>query len=222
MSKTERAVLFANGEAQSRAALALQGNDFLVAVDGGLHHLHDLGLNPHLLIGDMDSLSAQEVEACRQAGIEILHFPPAKNKTDLELALDEVLQRGYRNIFIAFALGGRLDQTLGNLVLLSRPDLNDCTVRIDDGVTEVILLRHTITLACQPRDVVSLLPWGGAAGGVVTHGLEYPLEGETLLPWQTRGISNRCTGERFSVSLEQGALLLIHSRQNKIMEVKYD
>ena len=55
MSKTERAVLFANGEAQSRAALALQGNDFLVAVDGGLHHLHDLGLNPHLLIGDMDS-----------------------------------------------------------------------------------------------------------------------------------------------------------------------
>ena len=95
-------------------------------------------------------------------------------------------------------------------------------MRIDDGVTEVILLRHTITLACQPRDVVSLLPWRGAARGVVTHGLEYPLDSETLLPWQTRGISNRCTGERFSVSLEQGALLLIHSRQNKIMEVKYD
>jgi len=50
---------------------------------------------------------------------------------------------------------------------------------------------------------------------VVTHGLEYPLEGETLLPWQTRGISNRCTGERFSVSLEQGVLLLIHTRQNQ-------
>ena len=215
MNKTERAVLFANGEAQSRAALALQGNDFLVAVDGGLHHLHDLGLNPHLLIGDMDSLSAQEVEACRQAGIEILHFPPAKNKTDLELALDEVLRRGYRNIRIAFALGGRLDQTLGNLALLSRPDLDYCSVRIDDGLTEVALLRHTITLACQPGDTVSLLPWGGEAGGVVTHGLEYALEGETLLPWQTRGISNRCTGKRFSVSLEQGALLLIHTRQNQ-------
>ncbi len=213
MNKTERAVLFANGEAQSRATLALQGDDFLVAVDGGLHHLQALGLSPQLLIGDMDSLSAQEVEACRQAGVEILRFPPAKNKTDLELALDEVLQRGYRNILIAFALGGRLDQTLANLALLSRPDLNDCAVRIDDGVTEVTLLRHTITLACQPRDVVSLLPWGGAAGGVVTHGLEYALEGETLLPWQTRGISNRCTGERFSVSLEQGALLLIHTRQ---------
>ena len=222
MSKTESAVLFANGEAPNLTALELQTQDFLVAVDGGLHHLQALGLSPQLLIGDMDSLSTQEVEACQQAGIEILRYPPAKNKTDLELALDEVLQRGYRNILIAFALGGRLDQTLANLALLSRPDLNDYAVRIDDGLTEVTLLRHTITLACQPRDVVSLLPWGGAAGGVVTHGLEYPLDSETLLPWQTRGISNRCTGERFSVSLEQGALLLIHSRQNKIMEVKYD
>ncbi len=222
MSKTERAVLFANGEAQSRAALALQGDDFLVAVDGGLHHLHALGLSPQLLIGDMDSLSAQEVEACKQAGAEVLRFPPAKNKTDLELALDEVLKRGYRNILIAFALGGRLDQTLGNLALLSRPDLGDCSVRIDDGLTEVALLRHIITLACQPGDTVSLLPWGGEAGGVVTHGLEYALEGETLLPWQTHGISNRCTGERFSVSLKHGALLLIHSRQIKIMEVQHD
>ncbi len=213
MSKTERAVLFANGEALNLTTLELQAQDFLVAVDGGLHHLQALGLSPQLLIGDMDSLSAQEVEACRQAGVEILRYPPAKNKTDLELALDEVLQRGYRNILIAFALGGRLDQTLANLALLSRPDLNDYAVRIDDGLTEVTLLRHTLTLACQPRDVVSLLPWGGAAGGVVTHGLEYPLDSETLLPWQTRGISNRCTGESFSVSLEQGALLLIHTRQ---------
>lgn len=215
MSKTERAVLFANGEAQSRAALALQGDDFLVAVDGGLHNMQALGLSPQLLIGDMDSLTAEEVEACLQAGTEILRFSPAKNKTDLELALDEVLQRGYRDILIAFALGGRLDQTLGNLALLSRPDLNDCAVRIDDGLTEVTLLRHTITLECQPGDTVSLLPWGGEAGEVVTHGLEYALEGESLLPWQTRGISNRCTSERFSVSLDQGALLLIHTRQNQ-------
>ena len=35
MSKTERAVLFANGEAPNLTALELQTQDFLVAVDGG-------------------------------------------------------------------------------------------------------------------------------------------------------------------------------------------
>jgi len=221
MSKTERAVLFANGEAQSRATLALQGDDFLVAVDGGLHHLQALGLSPQLLIGDMDSLTTQEVEAGRQAGIEILRFPPAKNKTDLDWLWMRCCGRAIET-YSCFCAGWAAGSTLGNLALLSRPDLGDCSVRIDDGLTEVALLRHTITLACQPGDTVSLLPWGGEAGGVVTHGLEYALEGETLLPWQTRGISNRCTGECFSVSLEHGALLLIHSRQIKIMEVQHD
>jgi thiamine pyrophosphokinase len=215
MSKTKRAVLFANGEASDPTTIALRGDDFLVAVDGGLHHMQALGLSPQLLIGDMDSLSAQEVETCRQAGTEILCFPPAKDQTDLELALDEVLRRDYRDILIAFALGGRLDQTLGNLALLARPDLDKCRVCIDDGVTEVYLLRDAITLVCQPGETVSLLPWGEEARGITTRGLEYALEGESLLPWETRGVSNRCTDERFSVSLERGALLLIHTRQNQ-------
>jgi len=123
MDITKRAVLFANGEAANPNSLELHADDFRVAVDGGLHKLQALQLAPHLLIGDMDSLSAQEVEACQQAGIEILRFPAAKNKTDLELALDEVLRRGFQEIMIVNALGGRLDQTLGNLSLLARPDL---------------------------------------------------------------------------------------------------
>jgi thiamine pyrophosphokinase len=94
MSKQQRAVLFANGEASNPTAIALHGGDYLVAVDGGLHHLQTLKLSPQLLIGDMDSLTAEEVETCREEGTEILRYPPAKDQTDLELALDEVLRRG--------------------------------------------------------------------------------------------------------------------------------
>jgi len=215
MSKQQRAVLFANGEASNPTTIALHGGDYLVAVDGGLHHLQTLKLSPQLLIGDMDSLTAEEVETCREEGTEILRYPPAKDQTDLELALDEVLRRGYREIVIAFALGGRLDHTLGNLALLARPDLEGCAVSMDDGVTEVYFLRSELTLRSQPGETVSLLPWGGPSEGIRTSGLAYPLVGETLLPWQTRGVSNRCTSQRFSVSLEHGALLLIHTRQNQ-------
>ncbi len=209
----KRALLFANGEARSPQQLRLQADDYLVAVDGGLRHLRTLGLKPHLLVGDFDSISAQELEECRLEGVEILRYPSQKDQTDLELALVAALGRGYRKIVIAFGLGGRLDHSLGNLALLSRPDCGEAVLRFDDGGMEVFLARGVCRTACQPGDIVSLLAWNGAAYDITTAGLAYPLSGESLQPWQTRGISNLCTGLEFEISCGEGALLVIHQRQ---------
>ncbi len=212
MNKQTRAVLFANGEAGSPERFCLQDGDFLVAVDGGLHNLKRINVTPDLLIGDLDSVSAGEVQTCREESVEVLQFPTAKDQTDLELALDEVLARGYRKIVIAFGLGGRLDHQLANLALLARPDLTDYEVSFDDGVCQVFLVRDRLNLATLPGEIISLLPWGGAAEGVRTEGLAYPLCGETLLAHQARGVSNVALGERCSVSLEKGSLLLIRQQ----------
>lgn len=212
MTNNPRAVLFANGQATERALLPLEPGDYLVAVDGGLHPMQALQLTPNLLIGDLDSVTAAEVAECQEKGVEILRYPPAKDQTDLELALDQVLARGFRRIMLAFALGGRLDHTLGNLGLLSRPDLAGCEVWLDDGKSRVSLLRDQITLQTSPGDLVSLLPWNAPAEGVRTSGLAYPLNGETLLPYKTRGISNLSTAGSCSISLQNGLLLVIHQR----------
>jgi len=54
----ERAVIFANGEAANikRLGAMLELNDLLIAADGGLHHLMQLGKWPKVLIGDIDSV----------------------------------------------------------------------------------------------------------------------------------------------------------------------
>lgn len=212
MTNNPRAVLFANGQATERALLPLEPGDYLVAVDGGLHPMQALQLTPNLLIGDLDSVTAAEVAECQEKGVEILRYPPAKDQTDLELAVDQVLARGFKKIVLAFALGGRLDHTLGNLGLLSRPDLAGCEVWLDDGKIWVSLVRDQITLQTSPGDLVSLLPWNAPAEGVQTSGLAYPLNGETLLPYQTRGISNLSTAGSCSISLRNGLLLVIHQR----------
>ena len=48
---------------------------------------------------------------------------------------------------------------------------------------------------------------------MVTDGLEYPLRGETLQFFRTRGISNVLAGEQARVSLSEGVLLCIHTRK---------
>lgn len=210
-----RAVIFANGEIKDLNSLRsiLREDDLFIAVDGGLHHLMALGYRPSVLIGDFDSVLPDEIETIKNQGGQILRFPFDKNETDLQLAIEHALELGCKNIIIAGALGGRTDQTLGNIFLLSDPNLESVSIRLDDGREEVFLIRSTVEIAGSPGDIVSLLPIKGPVFDVRTENLKYPLINEILFPEKTRGISNVMLTDQARVSISRGLLICIHSRQ---------
>jgi thiamine pyrophosphokinase len=209
-----RVVIFANGSLPDRETVRglLRPDDLLVAADGGSRHLLALGLTPAVVIGDLDSIRAGNRRRLELAGVQLVEHPRNKDETDLELALRYAVAQGYGVILIAGALGGRLDQTIGNLALLSRPDLADLDVRLDDGLEEAFFVRRSGQILGAPGDLVSLIPWGRTAVHVVTTGLRWPLEGERLFPDRTRGISNELVEDKATVSLRSGLLLVIHRR----------
>ena len=207
--------IFANGLLPENSALKtmIHSGAWLVAVDGGYRLMKKLGLMPELVIGDLDSLSEAELEEIQSARIPIQRFPVEKDEIDLELAINAALDRGKQPLRIACALGGRLDQQAANLALLARPDLAGLDVRLEDGETEVWIIRKESAVTGTPGDLVSLLPVGGPAHGVTTEGLKYPLHNETLYPYRTRGISNVLIGEEAWVKITDGAVLCIHIRR---------
>lgn len=217
--QSERAVLFVNGVIPKLPALqaTMQPSDLIVAVDGGLRHVSALGLTPHWIIGDMDSVAPDELDHWQAKGVRIDRYPVEKDETDLELALQTVIQAGYQTIKIAAATGGRLDHTLGNLNLLSDPRLQDFNVRLDDGQVEIFVIRTDAEINGTAGDIVSLLPLGAAVAGVLTTDLKFPLRRETLYPEKTRGISNVMLGEHARVEITHGTLLCIHYR-NQYLE----
>ena len=210
-----RAVIFANGIAGDYGILStiLREGDTLIAADGGAKHLRKMGLVPEVLIGDLDSIPLREVKRLEALGTKVFRFPVEKNETDLELALDYALDQKYTEIMILAPFGGRLDQTLGNITLLMRPDLKGIDIRMDDGHEALILIRDQATLEGTPGDPISLLPVGGDVKGVTTKGLLFPLTGETLFLQKTRGISNRMITESVKIRVKEGSLLCIHTRQ---------
>ncbi len=217
-----RAVIFANGDLRDAKKIKAQigAEDFLIAADGGYQRLKILGLTPNLVIGDLDSMQNSDVQQLQDAGVELLRFPLEKNETDLELALLEAAARGYHNILIVAGLGGRLDQTLGNLSLLQASILQKGLIKMDDGCVEVWNLKGSkypegLKILGEKGEVVSLLAFGSIAKGIITEGLKYPLAGEDLLPYQTRGISNEMLGTIARVFLSEGELIVIHTRQGK-------
>lgn len=211
---SERAWIFANGDLPDPSALRalIAPGDRLIAADGGLRHLRRLGLTPHVLVGDLDSVDPADLPALRTAGVQVERFPREKDETDLELAVFSALRAGCRWLRIAAALGGRLDQTLGNLFLLALPALAEVDARLEDGREEVFLIRGRAEIHGRAGDIVSLLALGGEARGVTTTALRYPLRGETLYLERTRGISNVMLGDTAAVELEGGSLICIHTR----------
>ena len=209
-----RAVIFANGSLPDLERLRawLRPEDTLIAADGGLRHVSALGLIPHLVIGDLDSADPIEMAVAEVAGCRVSRFPAEKDETDLELAINYALAEKFPVVRIAAALGGRLDQTLGNLMLLARPDLRGLDVRLDDGCEEAWLPEGEAEILGRPGEIVSLIPLGLPVEGVETSGLRYPLQAETLYPEHTRGISNEMLENRARVQFRTGRLILIHTR----------
>ena len=194
-------------------AAALAAADLLVAVDGGAEALARAGVVPAMLVGDMDSVSADTRRSFESQGVEILLLPTAKDETDTEAALRLVVGRGAAEITVYGALGGpRLDHLVGNLLLLSSPWLGAARVRMVDDLHEAFLVREDVVFAGIRDDIVSLLPLTPEVEGVRTEGLLYPLAGETLLQSATRGVSNVMTGAEARVTHGDGVLLLIHYR----------
>ena len=213
-----RAVIFANGqlrEAESVRKLIQEG-DMLIAADGGTRHALLLGLVPSVIVGDLDSLGEIELRRLKDSGCRILQHPRDKNETDFELALHYVLEEGYKHILVIGALGGRLDQTLGNLSVMASPQFADVEIIADDGLERVMFTRRGLEIQGNPGDTISLLPWGGEVNGVTTTGLRWSLTNESLFVDKTRGISNELVGENGSLSITSGLLLVLQRRKQNL------
>ena len=213
-SNVQRIIIFANGELPDidKAYSLIQKDDYVICADGGTRHALAFSVQPDLIIGDMDSLEKGQLENLQESGVSIELYPRDKNETDLELAIHRAIELKPRQVVIAAALGGRLDQTLANITLLTDLRLSTFDVRLDDGVEEIFICRGQAHVHGRSGDLVSLIPWQGEVSEVQTKNLKWVLENETLYPDKTRGISNEMTNKIASVSIGSGLLLIVHRR----------
>ncbi len=230
----KRAIIFVNGDLPNpdAARKLLRDDDFVIAADGGTRHALNLGLLPSVVIGDLDSLDSasplaglrnlqisgepsQSLETLQSAlqNVDIRQYPADKDETDLELALLHARECGFDEIMLIGALGGRIDQMLGNLSLLSDPAWDGIDARMDDGVEEVFFARNQAQIHGRIGEIVSLIPWHGDVTIRRTEGLRWSLQNEKLIAHQTRGISNELTAETAQVEIDDGLLLIIHTRK---------
>jgi len=207
----KKALLVAGGPLdrnQLRAELAEQP-DLVVAVDGGGRHLVALGLYPRALIGDFDSLPGADLAVLSGAGVEIRRHPVKKDQTDLELALEYVIQEQAQTVRILGGLGGRIDHTLGNIGLLQRALENGVEASLINETHRIAIKDRPFNLAAEKGWAVSLIPLTAVVKEVATTGLTYPLNREDLYFTGSRGLHNQFAAETAGVTFKEGLLLVV-------------
>jgi thiamine pyrophosphokinase len=196
-------LIFCAGGFES-TALPIEKDDYILAADGGLVHLQKLGVAPHGIIGDFDSLGYVPQNA--------QVFPVEKDDTDSMLAVRKGLELGYREFILYGALDGpRLDHTIANLqtlLFLENHGAKGTLVGLNYLITTV--KDRVLRLPKADSGIVSVFCLGEPAQGVTIRGLKYELENGILESGFPLGVSNHFVGKEATVSVESGTLILMY------------
>ncbi len=209
-----KALVLANGELYKpdvlRGRICAEMFDLVLAADGGAGHAHTLNVTLDAVIGDMDSLSGPE--QFDFGGAELVSYPAEKDETDLELALLYAAAQGAARIVMVGAMGGRMDMTIANVLLLALASLGSSRVELWHGEQTGWIIRPPgEDIDGNVGDTLSLIALAGDALGITTSGLKYPLENGKLLRGTVRGVSNLLETQPAHVGLSEGVLLAVHT-----------
>ena len=196
--------------------LAVQEEDYIIAVDGGLSYCGILAVEPDMIIGDFDSISEQEkmaIESLKEQIPErIVELKPEKDDTDMLMAIKHGLEKGYKDFRIYAGTGGRFDHTLANIQSLLYLKNHGATGYLVDGTGMILVIQNeAIHLNKNLEGYLSLFSLGKEAKGVTIQGMKYSLNDYTMTNDFPIGISNEFIGEEAVISVEDGELVCMIS-----------
>lgn len=198
-------VIYAGGECPpfSRVAPSLADQRIIVAADSGYHAATKHEVAVDVIIGDLDSLDNVDVPA----SVRTISFPPDKDATDTELAIDYCRSAGCTSLLLVGGGGGTIDHLFAIAWLFEGRRRVDRW--INDSATIDYVPKHWRRTDCRAGEVISILPIGRGPWRLRSSGLRWPL---SKARWQRAdtGIRNEATTATVAITVLRGALLVIH------------
>lgn len=194
-------VCYIVGAAPDCMTFSPKEDDLVIAADGGQRALSQMGIAPHLAVGDFDSSNIP-------SDIPTVKHPIEKDDTDTALAIEEGIRRGYTTFALYGCVGGRPDHTFGAVqTALGAAKRGYRVFIVGEGMVGTVLVDGSISFSSS--GTVSVFALSERAVGVSLTGLKYPLRDAVLTNDFPLGVSNEAKEERATVSVREGALYLL-------------
>ncbi len=202
-----RAAIFLNGtEPSSKLTKRLLGDRcHIIAADGGANYLHKKRIVPDVIIGDMDSVNMKTAEHFKRSGVSFIRINEQET-TDFEKSLNYCRSEGFENVAVLGAASERPDHTMNNFSVMKRFS-KFLDVRMFSEEFEIFFADKNTEFSYRRNETLSMMAMPKATG-IVTRGLKYPLNNETLEFGKREGSLNESVSESISINYKSGSLLI--------------
>jgi thiamine pyrophosphokinase len=199
-------VILANGSFPRRKCLleTLRAASRIVCCDGAASALLRAGLEPDLVVGDLDSL---DPALKKRFGKRLIH-ESEQETNDLSKAFRACMARSWRNIVILGAGGRREDHLLGNASLLPMFAAAGAAVRMETDYGTFLPVLESASFRRPVGTKVSIFSFHPEMP-ITANGLKYPLD-KLRLPFWWCGTLNETNAPEFSLAFDGCAPLLLY------------
>lgn len=185
--------------------------DYILCADGGLNHLAKLDLLPHMVIGDLDSITELGRKYIEDKNINTIKYPSIKDATDTELAIEYLIEKNYKEIILMGGTGTRLDHTMANIFLLNMIKDKGAIGKIIDNNNIIQLLDKDMEIQNLEDAYVSIIPIVEEGINVSLDGFYYDLIKEDIGFASTVGVSNKVTRHKAQIKVHSGKAIIFFS-----------
>lgn len=176
---------------------------FVIAADSGLDRCAEAGIVPDMAVGDFDSAKTPVPD-----GVERVTVPSEKDDTDAHLAAQIAVERGFGELRLFCALGGRVSHSLANIQLLRELKNKGVRAVLFGERSAMFLLREESIELPRFAGYLSLFALDSTAV-VSESGVKYPLCRHTLTNEFPLGVSNEITAEFASITVHEGLCAVV-------------
>lgn len=204
--------IVANGNLNQQIVSDIKKADLIIGVDHAAYWLIQHGITPDTAIGDFDSTNTIELKSIKKNSKTTKIFPPEKDFTDMELAIDYAIHESPTQVIIYGGIGTRMDHTLVTSQMLEKFLKKNISASIQDEHNKIQLVNSNITIEKNNKYAyLSILPVSDAVE-VSIDGCKYNIKNKKIRRGESIGVSNEIVKENATMLIHSGEVLLIQSK----------
>jgi thiamine pyrophosphokinase len=186
--------------------------EYIICADGGLEKAENLELIPDIIIGDLDSVSEVVLKKYLDMDIALIKYPAEKDFTDMELAIEHAIEKGFSDIILIGATGSRLDHTTANIMLMEKYYIKGIHIKIIDNNNYIQIITGNMEIINKKNYFVSIIPVTDLIKVESLQGFKYSLKNVEVKRGSTLCVSNQIITEKGSITLCKGIALVFISK----------